>query len=105
MTKGGAAFPFRFDITDDEQQVPPLRFAPVGMTLLFVLGGLRRRIRERRGAHRRSLGFARDDKGEVALPFKFDIADDELQILPLRFAFQCRRAIASAGVTDPRRCQ
>jgi hypothetical protein len=24
-----------FDDTDDEQQVPPLRFASVGMTLLF----------------------------------------------------------------------
>jgi hypothetical protein len=26
--------PFRFDAADDEQQVPPLRCAPVGMTLL-----------------------------------------------------------------------
>jgi hypothetical protein len=35
MTKGKAALPFRFDAADDEQQVPPLRYAPVGMTLLF----------------------------------------------------------------------
>jgi hypothetical protein len=35
MTKGRAALPFRFDNADDEQQVPPLRFAAVGMTLLF----------------------------------------------------------------------
>src|ERR1700733_8083087 len=36
LTKGRVALPFRFDIVDDEQQVPPLRYAPVGMTLLFV---------------------------------------------------------------------
>jgi hypothetical protein len=35
MTKGGAALSFRFDAADDKQQVPPLRYAPVGMTLLF----------------------------------------------------------------------
>jgi hypothetical protein len=35
MTKGGAALSFRFDAADDKQQVPPLRFAPVGMTLLL----------------------------------------------------------------------
>jgi hypothetical protein len=35
MTKGRMALPFRFDAADDEQQVPPLRFASVGMTLLF----------------------------------------------------------------------
>jgi hypothetical protein len=28
MTKGRAAPPFRFDTADEEQQVPPLRFAP-----------------------------------------------------------------------------
>jgi hypothetical protein len=27
MTKGRVALPFRFDIADDEQQVPPLRSA------------------------------------------------------------------------------
>jgi hypothetical protein len=27
MTKGTAALPFRFDNADDEQQVPPLRYA------------------------------------------------------------------------------
>ena len=36
MTKGRVALPFRFDTSDDEQQVPPLRFASVGMTLLFL---------------------------------------------------------------------
>jgi hypothetical protein len=36
MTKERTALPFRFDATDDEQQVPPLRYASVGMTLLFV---------------------------------------------------------------------
>ena len=35
MTKGRVALPFRLDAVDDEQQVPPLRFAPVGMTHLF----------------------------------------------------------------------
>jgi hypothetical protein len=34
MTKGTATLSFRFDIAEDEQQVPPLRYAPVGMTLL-----------------------------------------------------------------------
>jgi hypothetical protein len=38
MTKGRAALPFRFDNADDEQQVPPLRFAAVGMTPLFGFG-------------------------------------------------------------------
>jgi hypothetical protein len=42
MTKGRAALPFRLDAADDEQQVPPLRFAMVGMTLL--LGTDRRRV-------------------------------------------------------------
>jgi hypothetical protein len=37
MTKGRVALPLKFVPADDEQQVPPLRFAPVGMTLL--LGG------------------------------------------------------------------
>jgi hypothetical protein len=32
----------------DKQQVPPLRFAPVGMTLLFECWSLLRRIREGR---------------------------------------------------------
>jgi hypothetical protein len=35
MTKGRAALPLRFDARDDEQQIPPLRFASVGMTLLL----------------------------------------------------------------------
>jgi hypothetical protein len=35
MTKGRVAFPSRFDAVDDEQQVPPLRYAPVGMTILL----------------------------------------------------------------------
>jgi hypothetical protein len=37
MTKGRAALPFRFDTADAEQQVPPLRFASVGMTPLFAM--------------------------------------------------------------------
>jgi hypothetical protein len=57
MTKGTVELPFRFDIGDGEQQVPPLRFAPVGMT-----------------------------KGRVALPFSFDIGDEGQQVPPLRFA-------------------
>src|ERR1700723_408797 len=61
MTKGRAAFPFRFDAADGEQQVPPLRYAPVGMTLLFGGWDLIRRIREGRWAHCRSLGFAPPD--------------------------------------------
>jgi hypothetical protein len=35
MTKGRVALPFKFDAAEDGQQVPPLRYAPVGMTLLF----------------------------------------------------------------------
>ncbi len=35
MTKGGVALSFRFDAADNKQQVPPLRFAPVGMTRLL----------------------------------------------------------------------
>jgi hypothetical protein len=35
MTKGRAALPFGVCRVGFEQQVPPLRFAPVGMTLLF----------------------------------------------------------------------
>ena len=35
MTKGRVALPFRFDAAVNEQQVPPLRYAPVGMTNLF----------------------------------------------------------------------
>jgi hypothetical protein len=34
MTKGRVVLPFGFDDADDEQQVPPLRCAPVGMTHL-----------------------------------------------------------------------
>jgi hypothetical protein len=52
MTKGTVALPFRFDAADDEQQISPLRYAPVGMT-----------------------------KGRVALPFRFDAADDGQQAL------------------------
>jgi hypothetical protein len=45
---------------DGEQQVPPLRYASVGMTILFWLESI-----SRRGPlNCRSLGFARDDKGE-----------------------------------------
>jgi hypothetical protein len=35
MTKGRVALPFKLDAAEDGQQVPPLRYAPVGMTLLF----------------------------------------------------------------------
>jgi hypothetical protein len=38
MTKGSVALPFRLGAADVEQQVPPLRFAPVGMTRLFEVG-------------------------------------------------------------------
>ena len=34
MTKERVPFPFELDAAEDEQQVPPLRFATVGMTLL-----------------------------------------------------------------------
>jgi hypothetical protein len=40
MTKGRVALPFKLDAAEDEQQVLPLRFAPVGMTLLFRIGML-----------------------------------------------------------------
>src|SRR5580698_8945072 len=55
MTKGTVALRFRSDPGDDEQQVPPLRYAPVGMT-----------------------------KGTVALRFRSDPGDDEQQVPPLR---------------------
>jgi hypothetical protein len=55
MTKGKVALPFRFDTVEDELQIPPLRYASVGMT-----------------------------KGRVALPFRFDVPDDEQQVPPLR---------------------
>jgi hypothetical protein len=45
MTKGRAALPFRFETADEEQQVPPLRFASVGMTLLFLSGTDKKRGR------------------------------------------------------------
>jgi hypothetical protein len=48
MTKERAVLPFRFHTADEEQQVPPLRYAPVGMT-----------------------------KERAALPFRFDTADEE----------------------------
>jgi hypothetical protein len=51
MTKGRVALPFGSDAAGDEQQIPPLRYAPVGMT-----------------------------KERVALPLRSDAADDELQI-------------------------
>jgi hypothetical protein len=35
MTKGRVVLPLGFDAAEDEQQVPPLRCAPVGMTLLL----------------------------------------------------------------------
>ena len=35
MTKGRVVLSLRFDARDDEQQVPPLRFASVGMTPLL----------------------------------------------------------------------
>jgi hypothetical protein len=35
MTKERVALPFKLDAAEDEQQVPPLRFATVGMTILF----------------------------------------------------------------------
>ena len=57
MTKEKVALPFKLDAAEDEQQVPPLRCAPVGMT-----------------------------KGRAALPSGFDAADDEQQVPPLRFA-------------------
>jgi hypothetical protein len=53
MTKGRAALPFRFETGDDELQIPPLRYASVGMT-----------------------------KGRVPLPFRFETGDDEQQVPP-----------------------
>jgi hypothetical protein len=37
MTKGTVALSFGFVTTDDEQQVTPLRYTPVGMTLLLPM--------------------------------------------------------------------
>ena len=56
MTKGRVALPFGFDVAEDEPQIPPLRYATVGMT-----------------------------KGKVALPFRFGVAEDELQVPLLRY--------------------
>jgi hypothetical protein len=38
MTKERAALSFGFATWEAGQQVPPLRYAPVGMTLLFASG-------------------------------------------------------------------
>jgi hypothetical protein len=53
MTKGRIAISFGFATTDDEQQVPQLRYASVprqagtgGMTLLLRVEGLIREIRK-----------------------------------------------------------
>jgi hypothetical protein len=69
MTKGRVALPFRFDAAEDEQQVPPLRYAPVGMTPLLGTG------KERVAG----LWFIRFGmtKGRVALPFRFSTMDEE----------------------------
>jgi hypothetical protein len=79
MTKERAVLPFRFHTADEEQQVPPLRYAPVGMTPLFRGCGFIREIRERRRAHCRSLRYAPVGmtKERAALPFRFDTADEE----------------------------
>jgi hypothetical protein len=58
MTKGTAAVSLKVDAADDEQQVPPLRYASVGMTLLFGCLGLLGGIGEGRRAHCRSLHCA-----------------------------------------------
>jgi hypothetical protein len=39
MTKGRAALPSGFDDEVDEPQVPSLRFAPVGMTIIAIAYG------------------------------------------------------------------
>ena len=64
MTKGRAAIPLRLDARDDGQQVPPLRFASVGMTPLLGTD--------------KGLGMT---KGRTAIPFKFETRDDERQSL------------------------
>jgi hypothetical protein len=56
MTKGRAALPFKFDTAEDGQQVPPLRYASVGMT--HLLGT------DQRTSGRPMVPPVRDDKGE-----------------------------------------
>jgi hypothetical protein len=73
MTKGKVTLPFRFDATDDVQQVPPLRFASVGMTLLLGNG------------QRTSFALVGMTKGKVALPLRFDATDHVQQVPPLRY--------------------
>jgi hypothetical protein len=94
MTKGRVALPFRFDSVDDEQQVPPLRYPgfPVeldGAVLLHVPFPYRKAhtwscpVQRGRKSGYASVGMT---KGRVALPFRFDSADDEQQVAPLRYA-------------------
>jgi hypothetical protein len=67
MTKGEAELPLRLDAMDDEQQVPPLRFASVGMTPLFISD--------------KELGMT---KGEGGASIEIRCSGDEQQVLPLR---------------------
>ncbi len=59
MTKGRAALPLRISCVDGwKQQVPPLRYATVGMTLLLgVVFG----VSTRGPLNSRSLHYGRDD--------------------------------------------
>jgi hypothetical protein len=57
-----------------------------GLKSLRENSALSPRIREGREAHRRSLGFARDDKGMAGASIQIRCADDAPQIPPLRNA-------------------
>src|ERR1700722_15583122 len=59
---------------DEEQQVPPLRYAPVGMTLLFGLG---------KRTSRRSF---RPHGSSGSASISDSIMDEEQQVPPLRYA-------------------
>jgi hypothetical protein len=64
MTKARAALPFRFLTAEDEQQVPPLYFAPVP----------------------RQAGTGGMTKGRVALSFRFSTMDEEQVVEKVRAA-------------------
>jgi hypothetical protein len=69
MTKGRGALSLKVDAADDEQQVPPLRFASVGMTIL--LGQSMTPERSLGCAHRFRPTYARANVGHPSIPFNF----------------------------------
>src|ERR1700733_3763713 len=88
---------------DEEQQVPPLRFASVGMTLLFEvevsegkLGSADGRTADPSTAHR----SGRDDKEGGGDFSKEWLVGEEQQVPPLRFASVGMTLLFEVEVSD-----